>query len=383
MYLSTTDDAPFEVSSAGDLTLESLLSFAASRNGSDLFLKVGTPPAIKVNGRIEPTTFPTLSEEDARRLAFERMDEAQRAAFHRDREMNLSFTVEGISRIRQNVYWQRDTVATTCRLIPLRVKSLADLNIDSKAINGFTEAHNGLVLVTGPTGSGKSTTLAAMIDYINSTRHANIITVEDPIEYVHPDKKSIISQREVGIDTVSFNEALKQVLRQTPDVILIGELRDLDTLNVALQAAETGHLVFATLHTSSAAETLDRISNMYQPHERAMLWLRISVTLRGVVSQKLVRRADGAGRAAAQEMMVVTPTISKQLEEGQSSDLYTAIRQDGQEGYWGMQTMNQHLERYVEEGVITEEEALLHAGNTAELKQMLRRSANNRLVPAA
>jgi twitching motility protein PilT len=383
MYLLSTEEAPSAECSAGELSLDSLLNYAASRNGSDLFLKAGSPPAIKVNGTIEPTTFPPLSEADAKRLAFERMDEKQRAAFERDREMNLSFTVEGVSRIRQNVYWQRDTVATTCRLIPLRVKSLGDLNIVSKAVTVFTEAHNGLVLVTGPTGSGKSTTLAAMIDHINSTRRANIITIEDPIEYVHSDKLSIMSQREVGIDTVSFHEALKQVLRQTPDVILIGELRDLETLNVALQAAETGHLVFATLHTSSAAETLDRISNMYQPHERAMLWLRLSVTLRGVVSQKLVRRADGSGRAAAQEMLVVTPTIAKQLEDGQSSDIYTAIRHDGVEGYWGMMTMNQHLERYVSEGFITDEEALLNAGNVAELKQMLRRSANERWAAAA
>ena len=295
----------------------------------------------------------------------------------------MAFSVAGVCRIRQNVYQQRDTVATTCRLIPIEVKSLADLGIESKAILGFTEAHSGLILVTGPTGSGKTTTLAAIIDHLNSTRAVNIITIEDPIEYVHADKKAIISQREVGIDTMSFAEALKQVLRQTPDVILIGELRDLETLNVALQAAETGHLVFATLHTSSAAETLDRISNMYQPHERSMLWLRLSVSLRGVVSQKLLRRADGSGRVVAQEIMVVTPTISKQLEDGRSEDLYTAIRQDGQEGYWGMQTMNQCLNQLFVDGVINEEDALLNAGNLAELKQMLRRSMTEMSLRAA
>jgi twitching motility protein PilT len=370
---------PGAVSSARELTLHGLLTYAASLGASDLFLKTDSPPALKRHGRIEPTTFPTLSEEDARRLAYEQMREDQKAQFEREHELNLSFTVPSVTRIRQNVYQQRDTVATTCRLIPLKVKSLSDLGIESKAIRSLTEMHNGLVLVTGPTGSGKSTTLAAMIDFLNETRHATIITIEDPIEYVHPDKKAIVSQREVGIDTHSFHEALKQVLRQTPDVILIGELRDLDTLNVALQASETGHLVFATLHTSSAAETLDRISNMYQPHERAMLWLRLSVSLRGVVSQKLLRRADNTGRIAAQEIMVVTPTISKQLEDGQSADLYNAIRQDGTEGYWGMQTMNQCLDDYVCKGFITEEEALLNAGNLAELKQMLRRSAHTRV----
>jgi twitching motility protein PilT len=364
----------------GDLTLDGLLTYAADRKGSDIFLKAGTPPAIKVNGTIRPTEFPPLAEADVERLAFEHVKPDQLAFFKAQHELNLSFSVPGVARIRQNVYQQRDTVATTCRLIPLKVKSLSELGITSKAINSFTDQHNGLVLVTGPTGSGKSTTLAAMIDHLNETRHANIITIEDPIEYVYSDKKAIVSQREVGIDTVSFNEALKQVLRQTPDVILIGELRDLDTMNVALQASETGHLVFATLHTSSAAETLDRISNMYQPHERAMLWLRLSVALRGVVSQKLLKRADGSGRIAAQEILVVTPTIANQLEEGQSSDIYGAIRQDGTDGFWGMQTMNQALEGYVNEEFITEKEALLNAGNTAELKQLLRRRANDRII---
>jgi twitching motility protein PilT len=374
---------PSDVASARDLTLDGLLTYTASQGGSDLFLKVGSPPTIKAHGNILKTDFPILGEQDTERLAFEHMRPDQKAQFEKECEMNLSFTVEEVSRIRQNVYRQRDTIATTCRLIPLTVKSLDDLGISSKAIRNLTDAHNGLVLVTGPTGSGKSTTLAAMINHLNESRNVNIITIEDPIEYVHPDKKAIVSQREVGIDTMSFHEALKQVLRQTPDVILIGELRDLDTLNVALQAAETGHLVFATLHTSSAAETLDRISNMYQPHERAMLWLRLSVSLRGVVSQKLLRRAEGTGRIAAQEILVITPTISKQLEDGQSADIYGAIRQDGQEAYWGMQTMNQCLDKYVCEGFITEEEALLNAGNLAELKQALRRSAPDRMPKAA
>jgi twitching motility protein PilT len=374
---------PSDVKSARDLTLDGLLAYAASQGGSDLFLKTGSSPAIKAHGHILKTDFPVLSDEDTVRLASEHMRPEQKAQFEKECELNLSFTVGDITRVRQNVYRQRDTVATTCRLIPLNIKSLDDLGITSKAVRNLTDAHNGLVLVTGPTGSGKSTTLAAMINHLNESRNVNIITIEDPIEYVHPDKKAIISQREVGIDTMSFHEALKQVLRQTPDVILIGELRDLDTLNVALQAAETGHLVFATLHTSSAAETLDRISNMYQPHERAMLWLRLSVSLRGVVSQKLLRRAEGNGRVAAQEILVITPTISKQLEDGLSSDIYAAIRQDGQEAYWGMLTMNQCLDKYVCEGLITEEEALLNAGNLAELKQMLRRSAPDRMPKAA
>src|SRR5258708_579097 len=369
-------------SNAG-LTLENLLTKAHELKASDLFIKAGSPTGFKRLGRIESSDLPPLSEEDTFKLAHEQMTPEQRAQFARDHEMNLSFTVDGVARIRQNVYQQRNTVATTCRLISLDVPSLADLHIDSKGIRGFSETNNGLILVTGPTGSGKSTTLAAIINEINLHRPVNIITIEDPIEYVHRDKKGIVSQREVGIDTMSFNEALRQILRQTPDVILIGELRDLDTLNVALQAAETGHLVFATLLTSSAAETLDRISNMYAPHERTMLWLRLAISLRGVVCQKLVRKADGSGRTVAMEIMVATPTISKQLEDGRSEDLYTAMRIDGQENYWGMQTMNQCLDKYFANSVITEEEAFRHTSNVAELKQMLRRTAAEMELPKA
>lgn len=226
--------------------------------------------------------------------------------------------------------------------------------------------------MTGPTGSGKTTTLAAMIDLINTSRRLNVITVEDPIEFVHKDKQAVISQREVGIDTDSFGNALRHVLRQAPDIILIGEMRDLETMNVALQAAETGHLVFATVHTASAAETLDRLSNMFQPHERPMLWLRLSVSLRGVLSQKLIPRSDGKSRIAAVELMDVTPTIVKMVEEGRSDDMYGAIRQAGMEDYWGMQTMNQCLLRYFKAGIITEADALAAAGNYTELKQMIR-----------
>ncbi len=369
---------PKTVRNASELTLDGLIDYANEKNASDIFLKVGGPPALRIVGRIVKTPFPVLEPEDTERLAYEHFDAKQRAHFDEHLEMNLSFTVPDVARIRQNVYRERGYVATTCRLISLRVRSLEEIGVYSEAIKNMTTSTHGLVLVTGPTGSGKTTTLAGMIDYINKRRAVNIITQEDPIEYVYTDKEAIISQREIGIDSHSFAEALKQVLRQTPDVILIGEMRDLETLNVALQAAETGHLVFGTLHTSSASETLDRISNMFAPHERPMLWLRLSTTLRGVVSQKLVPRADDSGRVVAQEIMVVTPTISKLLEDGKSSELYTAIRIGGQEDYWGMQTMNQCLEKLVADGTITEDEALAKAGNVTELKQVLRRSLNMR-----
>ena len=224
--------------------------------------------------------------------------------------------------------------------------------------------------MTGPTGSGKSTTMAAMIDLINSTRRANIITCEDPIEFMHPDKMSIVSQREIGLDTDSFADALKYMMRQNPDILLIGEMRDIETMSVGLAAAETGHLVFSTLHTASAAETLDRIINMYPPQDRDMVCLRLSSSLRGVISQKLPPRMDGTGRVGAVEVMVVTPTISKLIEEGRASQLYGSIAEGN---FWGMQTMNQCLIKYVKAGLISEEEALASAGNVTEMKQMLRR----------
>jgi twitching motility protein PilT len=239
-------------------------------------------------------------------------------------------------------------------------------------VKEFTTHRNGLVLVTGPTGSGKTTTLAAMIDLINQNRKVNIITLEDPIEFEHKDKQAIVSQREIGIDTDNFNVALRHVLRQAPDIILIGEMRDLETMNIALQAAETGHLVFATVHTASAAETLDRVSNMFAPHERPMLWLRLSTTLRGVLSQKLLPKADGQGRVAAIEVMDVTPTIIGLLEKGASDEIYGAIRQAGIEAYWGMQTMNQALLQFVKTGQITEADALANANPYTELRQMIR-----------
>jgi twitching motility protein PilT len=318
------------------------------------------------------TDYPVLSEDDARALAYSKMTGRQIEEYERHHEMDLAFTLEGVTRIRASIYMQRTTVAMVLRLIPLKIKNLEELGMPA-TLADFTKARNGLVLVTGPTGSGKSTTLAAMIDLINSTRPCNIVTIEDPVEYVHNDKVAIISQREVGIDTASFQEAIKRVLRQAPDVILIGEMRDIETMNVALQAAETGHLVFATVHTSSAAKTLDRLSNMFAPHERPLLWLRLSVTLRGVVSQKLIPRADGTGRVAGVEVMVVTPTITKMLEEGKSDDIYSQIRQGGLETYWGMQTMNQCLVKFVKAGVITQDEALANSGNLTEMRQMLRR----------
>ncbi|MEP6755788.1 MAG: PilT/PilU family type 4a pilus ATPase [Chthonomonadales bacterium] len=354
------------------VNIDDIVMDAHEKKASDIFIRGNSIPAMRIHGRIRATEYDSLTESDVRQLAYSKMSGRQVEEFERHHEMDLAFVVKDICRIRCNVFMQRNMVGLVLRLIPLKILTLDELGLPP-VLSEFTKHSNGLVLVTGPTGSGKTTTLAAIIDLINSTRLVNIVTIEDPVEFVHPDKMAILSQREVGVDTDSFQEALKRVLRQAPDVILIGEMRDVETMNVALQAAETGHLVFATVHTASAAETLDRISNMFAPHERPMLWLRLSGTLRGVVSQKLIPRPEGKGRAAALEIMIVTPTISKMIEEGKSDDMYSQIRQAGLETYWGMQTMNQCLVKFVKAGVIEESEALANAGNLAELRQLLHR----------
>ena len=357
------------------LELEDMILWAYQQKASDLFLRGNTVPAIRQHGKIAPTPFPVLSNEEVTRQCYSKLTPKMIQVFEDHHEMDLAFSVGEELRIRMNVYQQRGGPATCCRLIPTKMKTLEELGVPTK-VKEFTQHRNGLVLITGPTGCGKTTTLASIIDLVNSSRRVNIVTIEDPIEFVHKDKMAIISQREIGIDTDNFNIALRHVLRQAPDIILIGEMRDLETMNIALQAAETGHLVFATVHTSSAAETLDRISNMYQPHERPMLWLRLSVSLRGVLSQKLIPRADGLGRIAGIELMDVTPTIIQMLEKGQSDDIYSAIRQAGNEGYWGMQTMNQCLLNYFKNGLITEQDALGNAGQFTELKQMIRMASS-------
>ncbi len=346
-----------------------LLRVAAEKKASDVFIKADSPPAMRISGRITITDAPKLNADDCRNLAYSVMTHEQIGRFEHRHELDLAFEVEGVCRIRCNVYQQRGTMGMVLRLIPLKIYTLEQLGMPP-VIAEMTKNRQGLILVTGPTGSGKTTTMAGMIDLINSTRRANIITCEDPIEFMHPDKMSIVSQREIGLDTDSFADALKYMLRQNPDIILVGEMRDIETMSIGLSAAETGHLVMSTLHTASAAETLDRIINMYPPQDRDMLCLRLSGSLKGVISQKLPPRADGTGRVGAVEVMVVTPTISKLIEEGRASQLYGAIAEGN---FWGMQTMNQCLIKYVRAGLISEDEALANAGNVTEMKQMLRR----------
>ncbi len=350
--------------------IHDLIRYAAEVKASDIFIKAGSPPNLRLHGRIGAIEgMDILSPDDTRRMAYSIMSHEQIGRFEHRHEMDLALEIEDVTRVRANIHQQRGSIGLVCRLVPLKIYTLDQLGMPP-AVGEMTKNRSGLVLVTGPTGSGKSTTLAAMIHKINNEQAKNIITIEDPIEFVHPDIKSIVSQREVGIDTDSFSDALKYVVRQNPDIILIGEIRDVETISVALQASETGHLVFGTLHTASASETLDRIMHLFPPHEKSLLCLRLANSLRGILSQKLLPRTDTAGRVAAVEIMIATPTVAKLIEEGRAGNIYTAIQEGN---FWGMQTMNQCLARYFKAGLISEDDALSAAGNLTELRQMIRR----------
>jgi twitching motility protein PilT len=356
---------------AESIKLPQLIEVGFDTGASDVFIKANQRPMMKHVSQVKPLPgeWPILRDKDVQRILSEMMTEKQLRKFDDTMEMDLGFQVRDVCRVRANFYMQRGTWAAVCRIIPLRIKSVEELGLPP-VLNELCKHRLGLILVTGPTGSGKTTSLAAMIDRINQDRPCHIVTIEDPLEFAHQDKQAYISQREVNIDTLEFQPALRAVVREAPDVILIGEMRDPETMHVAMQAGETGHLVFSTVHTASAYETMDRIVNMFPPHEKHHLCQRLSGSLRAIIAQKLIPRADGEGRVVANEILVCTPTVSKAIEDGHFSDLYHHMN-EGQ--FWGMQTMNQSLVRYVKAGVITEETAMKHAGVASELKQMLRR----------
>ncbi len=338
---------------------------------SDVMLKAGTKPMMKQHSYVQPLPgdWPVLDAEDVGRLLNSLLSERQKRKYDDTWEMDLSFRVGDKCRVRANLYRQRGGPAAVFRIIPSHIRTLEELGLPP-VLAEQTKHRQGLILVTGPTGCGKTTSLAALIDIINQERKCHIVTIEDPLEIAHEDKNSYISQREVAIDTADFMPALRAVVREAPDVILVGEMRDVLTMNVALQAGETGHLVFSTVHTSSAYETLDRVVNMFPPHEKAHLCQRLANSLRAIVAQKLVPRADGQGRVVVCEILICTPTVSKAIEDGHFGDLYHLMNEGG---FWGMQTMNQSLVRYVKAGIITEEIAINYAGVVSELKQLLRR----------
>jgi twitching motility protein PilT len=339
------------------------------REASDLYLKASAPPWLRVNGKLAALQDMDLSPEQTDEIAREIMDEAQRAAFADTNEMDIALHVEDIGRFRVNVYRQQGCVSLVFRSIRRVVPMFEELNLPADVLRTLCAEERGLVLITGTAGSGKSTTIAAMIAEINRTQQKHVITIEDPIEYVFPDERSIVSQREVGLDTRSFQNALRHVIRQSPDIIFIGEMRDLETVSSAIMGAETGHLVFSTLHTLDAVQTVERIINFYPPYQHAQVRMQLSLVLKGVISQRLLVRADGPGRIPACEVMLGTPTVRKILLEGRTPELAEAIQRG--EGY-GMCSFNQALVALIKAGHVTVDEARKYAGNVEELDLRLR-----------
>lgn len=353
-----------------DAGLLAALHRVADAGSSDLHVAADATPRWRVNGRLEPLPGETeWSREHVASILFSLLSPAQLEAFEAEQELDFSITLDARARFRVNLYQQRDAVGAAFRLIPTDIKPLSSLGLP-KSIGEFARLPRGLVLVTGPTGSGKSTTLAAIIDLVNRTRADHIITVEDPIEFLHTNKLALVNQREVGTDTKSFTEALKRALRQDPDVILVGELRDLETISVALTAAETGHLVFATLHTQDAPQTIDRVIDVFPASQQAQVRTMLADTLKGVVSQTLVRRAGGEGRVVATEILVSTPAIANLIREGKTHQIPT-VMQSG--STLGMHTLDQSLAELVNTQVVTSAAALAKARDREGLKGLLRR----------
>ncbi len=349
------------------LDLNEILVEVLRREASDLHLTVGVPPIIRSNGELFQMDYPKLMPKDTKELLYSVLTQEQREQLERNWEFDFSYSVPAKARFRVNAYYQRNSVGAAFRLIPVEIKSLQELGLPP-ALEALTKKPRGFILVTGPTGSGKSTTLAALIDIINSEKTNHIITIEDPIEFLHNHKKSIVNQREVGTDTKSFASALKYILRQDPDVILIGEMRDIETIQAALTAAETGHLVFATLHTQDAPQTIDRIIDVFPPYQQQQIRVQLAGALQGIIAQQLLRTRDGTGRIVSVEVMIPTPGIRNMIRESKTHQIYTAM-QTGQKH--GMITMDQALADLYRRGQITLETALSRAVDQHDLRQIL------------
>jgi twitching motility protein PilT len=350
------------------LVLNDLLNLVVDNNASDLHLTVGSPPVLRIDGELVTTDLDVLTPMDTRSLVYNMLTAEQQKEFEENLELDISYSVHGFGRFRVNVYKQRGCIGAAFRTIPSKIPSITDLNLPPK-VKDFARLPKGLVLVTGPTGAGKSTTLAAIVDLINRERKVHIITIEDPIEYLHYHKKSIINQRELHVDTHSFTESLRHVLRQDPDVIMIGEMRDLETISAALTLAETGHLVFATLHTTDAAQTVNRIIDVYPPYQQQQVRTQLGFVLQGVVAQQLIPMSNNKGRVPAIEILVSNSAVSNLIREQKIHQLYT-VMQTSQ--HLGMQTFEQSLKDLYLKGYISLSEALARTLYPDELQRMIK-----------
>ncbi|MDA8079010.1 MAG: type IV pilus twitching motility protein PilT [Nitrospiraceae bacterium] len=350
-----------------------LLKVMIEKGASDLHITTGSPPRLRIDGKLVPLDHPSLAPADTKSLCYSILTDSQKHKFEENNELDLSFGVKGLSRFRGNIFMQRGAVAGAFRTIPFEIRTFQDLGLP-EIVNELVKKPRGLILVTGSTGSGKSTTLAAMVDRINSERYDHIITIEDPIEYLHGHKKCLINQREVNADTVSFKAALRYVLRQDPDVVLIGEMRDLETIEAALTVAETGHLTLATLHTNSAVQTINRIIDVFPPHQQEQIRVQLSFVLEGILAQQLIPKKTGKGRALAVELLVPNPAIRNLIREDKIHQLYSTM-QTGQAKF-GMQTMNQSLIELYSKGFISYEDAIGRSMVPEELITMLQRMPN-------
>ncbi|MFN2543315.1 MAG: type IV pilus twitching motility protein PilT [Actinomycetota bacterium] len=345
-----------------------VLSFVADHNCSDLHLIAGGPPFVRMNGDLlRLDNYPALSSDEIRNLVFSVLSDRQQERLEEELELDISYSIPGKARFRVNCYYQRDSLAAAFRLIPFDLKALDELGLPDHVAE-LARVPRGLVLVTGATGSGKSTTLASLLDIVNQERSCHIMTIEDPIEFLHQHKRSAVSQREVGVDTESFGEALKRVLRQDPDVILVGEMRDLETISTAITAAETGHLVFATLHTQDAPQTIDRIIDVFPPAQQPQIRVQLSTTLQGVVSQQLLQTSDGLGRVVATEILIVTPAVRHLVREGKVHQIYTVMQTGSQ---YGMQTMDSSIAQLLQAGRITKLQATQAAHNVEDMRRLI------------
>ncbi|OIP40961.1 type IV pili twitching motility protein PilT [Candidatus Desantisbacteria bacterium CG2_30_40_21] len=346
-----------------------LLNLLVTKKASDLYLKVARPPILRIAGTLTQLDLPRLSPGDVKNLIYSMMNEDQIKKFEESYDADFSYSLRGVARFRANAFKQRGVQGAVIRMVPYEIPAIGTLGLPP-AVEELTTRPQGLILVTGPTGSGKSTTLAALIGQINSTKNCHIITVEDPIEFLHRDNMSTIEQREIEVDTKSFREALRRALRQDPDVILIGEMRDLETVATAISAAETGHLVLSTLHTNDATQTVDRIIDIFPSSQQQQVRIQLSMTLVGVVSQRLLKRADGTGRVAAVEIMINNPLIKDIIEKGNTSGIRKIIETSGT--YWKMQTLTQSVAQLINNKAITMEEGLAAVPNADELRLALK-----------